>query len=164
MNLSDIRELYRYHDWATGLMLSAVQALPAEALTRELGGSFKSIRDVVAHVVGAEWVWLERWRGQVPTAVPEWFAGGDVPELCARLADVVAQRNGYLVALDEAALARTLSFRYISGRPGEHPLADVLFHVANHGTYHRGQLASMLRQVGGAPPSTDFTVFKAAGL
>ena len=125
-----------------------------------MGGSFRSIRDVVAHVVSVEWVWLERWRGVSPSDIPDWAVSGDLSVLLHHLADVQARRAMFFGELSDSTLHLQVAFRYISGDAGCHPLHDLLIHVVNHSTYHRGQVASMLRQVGAVPPPTDFIVFK----
>jgi uncharacterized damage-inducible protein DinB len=79
----------------------------------------------------------------------------------ARLAEIEADRHAFLQTLSESALATQISFRYLSGAEAVHVLGDALIHVVNHSTYHRGQVATMLRQLGAAPPPTDFIVFKA---
>lgn len=160
MNKGDILGLYRFNEWANGRLMGVARTLPDEALSRDLGGSFRTLRDVVGHIVAAEWLWLERWRGVSP-ALPDWVGSGSLSLLLDRLAEVEARRAVYLQGLSESALDSELSFRYVSGAPGAHVLGDLLVHVVNHSTYHRGQVASMLRQVGAVPPSTDFVVFKA---
>ena len=164
MNTADIIELYRFNEWANERLLGAAGALPGEALARDLGGSFRSIRDVLAHVASVEWVWLERWRGVSPSAIPDWAVSGDLPALLHHLADVQTRRAMFFAELSDSTLLLQVAFRYISGTVGSHPLHDLLIHVVNHSTYHRGQVASMLRQVGTVPPPTDFIVFKASPL
>ena len=155
MNLADLQDLYRYSDWAHERLCGAVRALPAEAGTRAFEGSFATLRDLLAHVAAAEWVWLERFRGESPARAPGWFGGEDAVDLCDRLAAIAADRRAYMSTLDDAALGRDLRFRYFSGKPGAIRLGDALFHVANHATYHRGQVAAMLRRLGGTPAPTD---------
>jgi len=164
MNTADILELYRYNEWANERLFAAAGALSSEALARDLGGSFRSIRDVLAHIASVEWMWLERWRGVSPSDIPEWAVLGDLPVLLHHLADVQSRRAAFFDELSDSALLLQVTFRYISGTAGCHPLHDLLIHVVNHSTYHRGQVASMLRQVGAVPPPTDFIVFKAESL
>jgi len=161
MNRRDFLDLYTYTDWADRRLAGALRTLPAEAASRRFEGSFPTIRDLVAHVVGAEWVWLERFGGASPAATPDWFQLGDVADLCDRHAEVAARRLAFLRERTEESLDVRLSFRYFRGAAGSLALRDALFHVANHATYHRGQLASMLRAVGAEPPATDFTEFVA---
>ena len=69
MELEEIRQLYDYNRWANHRVLSASGALDAEALLRPMGNSFSSLRDTLAHIIGAEWIWLERWLGRFPKAL-----------------------------------------------------------------------------------------------
>src|SRR6266699_3500912 len=69
MNLQDLRTLLDFHYWARDRLLDAIEPLSAEQFTRDLGSSFKSIRDTVAHVYAAEWAWHARWQGTSPTAL-----------------------------------------------------------------------------------------------
>ena len=162
MNRNDILDLYRYNDWANARVIAVLQQIPNEALHRDLGGSFRSIRDVLAHIVSAEWIWLERWTGNNPQAIPEWVATGSVPDLIDRLHSTENARRTFLEELPPSDLDRDLTIRYISGRQDTQRLSVFLMHAANHSTYHRGQLAHMLRQTGNVPPSTDYVVYKAA--
>lgn len=159
MNIDDIRDLYRYNDWANQRLVAGIRALSAEAGTGELGGSFKSVRDLVWHVVVAEWFWLARWQGGSPDALPSWGEGAELPALLDRWAVLESERNAFLATLTDAMLETELSFRYLSGTPDVLRLDRALQHVANHATYHRGQLASMIRQLGGVPPATDLTEY-----
>jgi len=160
MNATDLRRLYAYTDWANGRMLSAAAALSEEQFTREIVSSFPSIRDTLAHIAGAEWVWLTRWRGESPLETPEWMSAPPFGVVRDRFVEIAADRRAYLAALAEDAIESVLHYRSLKGDPFAMPLGELLVHCANHSTYHRGQLATMLRQVGAAaPPSTDYTQF-----
>lgn len=161
MNIDDILGFYHFNVWANKRFLSAVEALPSEMMAHNFKGSFRSIRDVLAHIISAEWIWLERWQGRSPNHLPDWVASGDFSVLAAHLAGVASERAEFLRHISEPMLGMVISFTYLSGVSGRHTLADALLHVINHSTYHRGQLASMIREAGGAPPFTDFIVYKA---
>src|SRR6267378_1207998 len=104
MNTSEIIELYRYNEWANSRLLGAATSLSRDALTQDLGGSYKSIRDVVAHIISGEWAWLERWNGVSPQSIPDWVAG-DLAVLAEHLSDVEARRQVFLQDLSDAALS-----------------------------------------------------------
>jgi uncharacterized damage-inducible protein DinB len=70
MDLGTIRELYDYNRWANGRSLEAASEVSHEDFTREIGGSFASLRGTLWHLYGTEWIWLERWRGTSPRALP----------------------------------------------------------------------------------------------
>lgn len=160
MNVNDIETLYRYNDWANALLFSAISKLPDEAVTRDLGGSLPTLRDVVAHIITAEWAWLERWHGVNPTARPAWI-NDDVASLMTHLSEIEAKRYRLLETLSDDDLTVDRTIVYLSGKMDTQRLQDMLIHVVNHSTYHRGQITLMFRQLGHAPPSTDFVVFRA---
>lgn len=159
MNASDIRVLYEYNDWANALLFSSIAQLPQEKIDRDLGGSLPSLRNVVAHIMTAEWAWLERLHGVSPTSRPDW-ADENMSTLQARLGDIESKRTIYVEGLTDAHLSEPLTFTYLSGKSGVNVLQDVLVHVVNHSTYHRGQITLMFRQLDEAPPSTDFIAFR----
>lgn len=161
MNRADILDLYRYDEWANERLAAAIAALPPELWARHWGGSHPSLRGAFSHIVASEWIWLERWCGSSPKEPPAWMEEATVETAVREMREVCARRRRFLEALVDADLERVVSFAFLSGRAGEHRLGDLLVHVANHSTYHRGQVASMLRQAGSAPPATDFIVYRA---
>ena len=163
MTMPEIRRLYDYTDWANALIIDAVRGLPQEQYAQHIPSSYPSIRETLAHMAGAEWIWLERWKGASPAAQPEWILDAPIEQLAASWKSVSDDRRRYLSSLDEEALQRPLSYRNLKGEPFTSGLADVLFHVANHATYHRGQVVTMIRQVGATPPATDLIVYARLG-
>ena len=65
----DIDQLYRYNQWANAAVLKTVATLSAEQFDQKLGGSFPSVRETLVHIMGAEWIWLKRWKGVSPPAL-----------------------------------------------------------------------------------------------
>ncbi|NWJ40046.1 MAG: DinB family protein [Geothrix sp.] len=161
MTPADLLDLFRYDAWANARLASAILQLPPEAAAQDLGGSFPTLRTTFAHIVSAEWLWLERWRGSHPTAAPGWVASADLAQLVGQLKEVEAERDAFLAGLSEADLGATCAFTLLSGKAASHALRDLLVHAANHSTYHRGQLAAMLRRLGSPAPATDFLVYRA---
>lgn len=164
MNLSDIRNLFDYTEWANALAMKAAADLPDEDLRRDVAISHNSIFGTLLHMAGAEWIWLERWHGHSPAKAEAWSMW--TPESCADLAALktqwrnVANRRAQLISeLDETRLAAELSFKLLSGDPSSMPLVDQMRHVANHATLHRGQVVGMIRQLGIEPPSTDLLFY-----
>ena len=159
MNLEDIRLLYDFNAWANNRTLEACTALSPEQFRRDLGSSFKSVRDTLAHIYGAEWVWMERWHGRIPSAMP---AAADFPDLeTVRRCFAEMDRNlvDYVASLNADDVQRVMSYKSMAGAPSAQPLWQMLQHLANHGTYHRGQIATMLRQLGAKASSTDLIGF-----
>ena len=159
MNAAEAQRLYAYTDWANDRILSAAAALTTEQLTREIVSSFSSIRDTLVHIAFAEWLWLGRWKGRNPTSEPEWTRDATIQTLLDRFLTTAEERRAFLDAQTDHSLGAVLHYTSMKGDPFAHPLGELLTHCANHSTYHRGQLVTMLRQAGATPPNTDYTQF-----
>jgi uncharacterized damage-inducible protein DinB len=151
MNLQDLRTMLDYHYWARDRLLDALEALSSEQFTRDLGSSFKSVRDTVAHTYAAEWAWYERWQGRSPTALLPYDQFADVASLRAAWAAHEVKMRAYVGGLDDASVDRVIDYKLLSGAEGSTPLCQMLQHVVNHASYHRGQVTTMLRQLGATP-------------
>jgi uncharacterized damage-inducible protein DinB len=156
--------MYAYNAWANARVLEVVSALSEEQFSRVIPSSFPSVRDTLAHVVAGEWIWLRRWRGENPSVLPAWLERPTLAVLREQLAQVELERDEFLATLDEDATRRVLAFRFLSGTPAEAVLLDLLLHVVNHSTYHRGQLATLVRQLGTTFVATDLQAFAGAPL
>jgi uncharacterized damage-inducible protein DinB len=160
MTLQDLQTLLEFHYWARDRVLDAAEALTAEQYTRDLGGSFRSVRDTLVHLYSAEWNWHSRWQGFSPTSMlsPEGFP--DVPALRAAWAVHEQKMRTFLDALGEEGITRVFEYKMLDGRPGATVFWQMLQHVVNHGSYHRGQVTTMLRQLGAQPAkSMDLIAF-----
>jgi uncharacterized damage-inducible protein DinB len=163
MTTHEAKQLFDYNAWANARMFSAAEALTAEQLEAPLVSSFPSLKATLSHIVVTEWVWLRRWRGESPTAAPAWAEEPSLRELKSQLADIEAERASFLAGRTDADLEDVISYRGGDGQAFAHPLPDLIRHVVNHSTYHRGQLVTLLRQLGHTPPSTDFTRYLREG-
>jgi uncharacterized damage-inducible protein DinB len=159
VNVEDFRFLYVYNSWANHRTLDSCAALSPEQFTRDLGSSFRSVRDTLAHIYGAEWIWLERWHGRIPSALPSAADFPDLDSVRSRWAQHEAKLDPFIASLAPSGLERVVKYRNTEGTPFEGPLWPMLQHVVNHSTYHRGQIATLLRQLGAKPVSTDLIVF-----
>jgi uncharacterized damage-inducible protein DinB len=151
MNLDDLTTLLDYHYWARDRLLDALEPLPAEQFTRDLGNSFKSIRDTVAHTHAAEWAWHQRWIGNSPTALLPHDRFADVAAVRSAWTDLEQQVRRYISEGGETGVARVIEYKLLSGAAGASTIGQMVQHVANHASYHRGQVTTMLRQLGAAP-------------
>jgi uncharacterized damage-inducible protein DinB len=159
MNADDFRLLYDYNSWANHRSLDACAALSHEQFTRDLGSSFRSVRDTLAHISGVEWLWLERWRGRSHNTIPPGSDFPDLDSLRRRWLEIEHYLLGYAAALTDSDIQRVIEHTTTSGVSQAAPLWQMLQHLVNHGTYHRGQIASMVRQLGSKPLSTDLIFF-----
>jgi uncharacterized damage-inducible protein DinB len=153
--ITEIRELVAYTRWANEQMLDAVALLSPDEVVRDLRNSFPSIRDTLVHVLSAEWVWLSRLEGTSPQAMPEAWKPYTRDQIRAEWTRV-ADRLGRLVAgLADTDVDRVIDYRSTSGQPFSSTVGEILRHLVNHSTYHRGQVTTMLRQLDAKPPTTD---------
>jgi uncharacterized damage-inducible protein DinB len=170
MTNDDFQLLYEYDRWANNRVLQAVSTLSAEEFTRDLGGSFRSVRDTLAHIVRSEWAWITYWKEPSPSSAflaDLWtphnalFNPNAFPDLAAvqlKWAEVERGQVEFVNRVTNESLRRMLPV-------GETQisLAHLMQHLANHSTYHRGQVALMMRQLAAKPLATDFAMFLMEG-
>lgn len=151
----DLFSLYDYDKWATDRVAGALRALSAEQYGREMGGGWPSIRATFVHVAGATWAWSERFAGRECTRLP---APEEVPGLEDAVALAEKGRAGIealLPSFGPERLAAPFSWKNLKGEAKTATLWTVVRHVVNHASYHRGQISSMIKRVGGTPVATD---------
>ena len=160
MTLADIEMLLDFHYWARDRVLDAAAQLTPEQYTRDLNSSFKSVRDTLVHTYGAEWAWYQRWEGTSPSALPP---AADYPDVATLRSAWTAQEQKvrrYIGAAGEQGIQAVIEYKTLAGAPGASPVWQMAQHVVNHGSYHRGQLTTMIRQLGATPPkSTDLIAY-----
>ena len=164
MNLSDIRHLFDYTEWANDLAMDAAAKLPDEHLRRDVGISHRSIFETLLHMAGAEWIWIERWNGRSPAKAVAWASWTaescpDLRTLKERWGDVIDRRGRLISGLDEEQLQAELAFKLLSGDASSMRLVHQMQHVVNHATMHRGQVVGLIRQLGIDPPATDLIFY-----
>ncbi len=160
MNLQDLRTMLDYHYWARDRLLEALDPLTPEQFTRDQGSSFKSIRDTVAHIYAAEWAWYSRWQGDSPTALLPVEQFPDVASIRLAWTALEAKVRAFVESLGEEGVSRMIAYKLLAGQPGNSPVWQMLQHVVNHASYHRGQVTTMLRQIGATPAkSMDMIAF-----
>ena len=159
MSLTTLTALFRHNTWANERMLDAASHLAQVDFVRDLKTSHGCIRDTLTHILWAEAIWLERWRGGAPTLV---LTPGDFPNvhsLREGFGRVDRERAPFLNALTNDALLQVVEYRNLRGEPWRYPLWQQLHHVLNHSAHHRGQVGAMLRQLGTTCPPTDVLVY-----
>jgi len=159
MNKSDVEYLLEYNRWANARILDEVSKLTPEQFTRDLKSSHPSVRDTFAHLIAAEWIWLERWKGTSPGALLTPTDFPTVESLRAKLARVEGDYQEFVAGLSDAFLAEVISYRNTRNEEWAYPLGQMMQHVMNHSTYHRGQVTTLLRQSGASVTPVDLLVF-----
>jgi len=159
MTKDEALELFAYNAWANRLMFDAADALPAEVYERDLKSSHGGIRGTLAHIVWAEHLWLNRWLKQPNPAVAQGKDLHSAAEVRARWEEIEAERGRFLAGLGESQLAETRSVMPSTGGEYLHSFSQMFHHTVDHSSYHRGQVITMLRQVGVVPPITGLIFF-----
>ena len=178
MNKTDIETLYAYNKWANARLFAVVEKLSEHQFSAPIQSSFPSIRESIFHILFAEWLWLKRWQGSSPRSTlkdPDaspatWgtLSPGGIPSVkdlealpaLQSFADAIEQeRSEFLHRLTEDALQGRLHFSDMAGTPYDEPLVQLMQHLVNHGTYHRGQVTTMLRQLGAETVPLDMIYF-----
>ena len=159
MDTGTIRLMWDYTKWADARAFDAVGKLSPEQFLKDLGSSMKSVRDTMVHLVSAQWIWLSRWKGTSPRAM--WSADevGTVASLKERWTALHAEAEAFLSAQTDATLAKDVTYQNLKGDTLKFPLGALALHMVNHSTYHRGQVTTLIRQLGAQPVSTDLVVF-----
>lgn len=155
----EIRQLYDYNAWSNRRSLSAAEKLGNEQFVRPMGSSFSSVRDTLAHIYGAEWIWLERFQGRSPSALPKADEFADVHSLRDAWLTHEKKLLTFIAGLTQSDLDGELEYKTLRFGVYKNPLWQSLLHVINHGTYHRGQVTTLLRQLGAQPILLDLMHF-----
>jgi uncharacterized damage-inducible protein DinB len=154
-----LRFLFQYNAWADRRLLDACGALTNEQFTRNLGSSFSSVRDTVTHLYGAEWVWNERFQGRSPAALVSGAGFPDLASIRAKLEEMDAYYIDFVSKLTQQDLDRVIKYKGFNGDEFSNPLWQSLHQLTNHASYHRGQVVTMLRQLGVKAVSTDLIMY-----
>ena len=160
MDFQGLKTLVDYHYWARDRLLEAVDDLSPDEFRKELGNSFPSIRDTLVHLYGAECIWCARWEGNPPQSMPDPAGFPDLATIRGVWAAQEQKVRGVLEGLGEHGVGSVIEYRMLNGQPQAQPFWQMLQHLVNHGSYHRGQVTTMLRQLGQRPPkSMDLIAF-----
>jgi len=154
-----LQNMFEYVRWGDGLMMKAARTTPEEGYYREQGISLGSIHKLMVHAMTVQWLWLSRWRGESPTRIE---SHDDYPTR-----DAVEQRwplvhsalLDFLAGQSPRTLARAVEYRNTKGEVFSIPLGELMLHVIDHSTYHRGQINSMIKRAGGTPAAISYHLF-----
>ncbi len=147
-----------YSTWASRRLVDAAANLGAEELSRDFNTSDKNVLGTLAHVFAGDRVWLARVKGETPGPflTPEDLRlevlQNDWPALQQRW-------KLYADQLSDQDVLAVISYRDTRGNPYQSPLWQILLHLVNHGTHHRGQVSGFLRAMGHTPPPTDLIAY-----
>ena len=159
MNVAGVKELFDYNRWANRRIFEALGALLPDQYFQDLKSSFGSIHGTLSHIVWAEQLWLHRWLGKPAPAVPQGKDLAGLPDARARWNAIDGERTAFLDGFTDQRLADTVTIQPTSGGAYSHSYKEMFLHTVDHSSYHRGQIVTMLRQLGVKPPSTGLIGF-----
>ena len=158
--LADCRMLTRYKAWADRLIFDAVAALPEGEATKPRQSVFKSLLHTLNHVYVIDRIFQAHLDGRKHGyTARNTESHPPLAELWRLQQQMDAWYVSYSEGLSEAALAEDIPFEFVGGGRGLMTRGEMLLHIVNHTTYHRGFVADFFYQVPARPPTTDLTVF-----
>jgi uncharacterized damage-inducible protein DinB len=153
------RDLLAYTVWADRAQLGALEQVDAVDLSRDTGSSHGSLAGTLAHMLGAQRLWLSRFLGNPLPTLPGVAEYPDLAAVRAGFEEHWPELEFFLASLSDEALAVEVRWVDERGAALAQPLWQPLLHAATHDGYHRGQITTMLRQLGYQPPSTDLVAY-----
>jgi uncharacterized damage-inducible protein DinB len=161
MTAEEMRRLFAYNSWANGKTLGALAEMPPAGYNTNMKSSHGGIHGTMLHIVWAQHLWLLRWTGRPNDAASAGLQKAvSLESLRAYSQEVDRETLAFLDArLTDAFLRETFEMKTTKGDSYTHTYGEAMLHLINHSTYHRGQVAALVRQSGYRPPSTDFIRF-----
>ena len=161
MTVKDLEGLYDYGCWANQKLFRVISQLTPEQFTRDVAGSYGSIRNTMVHILSAEWGWLDRCGGQPrgPRLNPADYP--TVESLIDTWNKVEAYEREFLSKLNDDDMARNIEYTIVPPDKRTMPLGELMHHAVTHGVHHRGQVALLLRLLGYAPGNFDILLYYA---
>jgi len=153
MTPDTLRQHIAYTTWATDRIMRFIEQIPPEHLTHDFHTSDRTIIGTLAHTFAADRVWLKRVTGEPITV----FISDEDRQIATLQRDWPAVLQAWSAALDDPA--RVVHYRDMKGNPYSNPLYEIVLHLVNHGTHHRGQVSGFLRALGHTPPQLDLIHF-----
>jgi len=159
MLMQEVLALFEFDSWAADRTIESVSSVPEQRYLEDLKSSHGGIHGTLVHIYRSSMVWLHRWKGSSPFKP---VTVNEIPSL-ETLKNLWkayhADLNGYLGTLNESRLNGFLSYSDLKGNPQSELLFQQMQHLVNHASYHRGQIVTMLRQIGSKPIGTDLIMF-----
>ena len=158
--MKELLQLYAsYNKWANEKLIARIQSLDDKILNQEFPSSFRSIPLTFLHMLDAEIIWWHRMHFNDPV-VPGTGPKDTTVDFKEALPRQNQQWKNWVIHADSKELTNILCYRNSKLEPFSQPVYEILLHVFNHGTYHRGQIVNLLHQLGVEKiPATDFIVF-----
>jgi uncharacterized damage-inducible protein DinB len=162
MDAAGMRKLFGYNSWANERTLGALSAAPAAAYGADAGSSHGGMHGTMLHVVYAQHLWLLRWTGRPQEeAIAMRKEISTLGALLEYWKKTERETFAFLDSkLSDAFLQGTFTMRTTQGDAYTHNYGESMLHLVIHSGYHRGQVTTLLRQAGQAPPNTDYIMYE----
>lgn len=155
-----LKQFAAYNEWANQRLLEVILALPEEKQKAELPSSFTSLYKTVLHMWDAESAWWQRMKLHERLIIPSETFNGSMADIANGLLNQSRQWKEWVAAASDLSLDHVFQYYNSKKEAVKMPVFQLLLHVFNHGTYHRGQLVNMCRQLGVEKlPRTDFSLW-----
>jgi uncharacterized damage-inducible protein DinB len=160
-----LKQYAAYNVWANQRMIEVILNLPPEQQQQTVSSSFPSLEKTLLHMWDAESIWWQRIKLQEVVVPPSLTAKYNVKDITTGLANQDKQWFEWVNAATDAALDHVFAYRNTKKEQFKQPVFQMLLHLFNHATYHRGQLTTIFHhlEINKIPP-TDFIVFSRASV
>ena len=159
MTLQDITQQFDYIYWARDRVLTIMDTIDAADFTKDLQSSHKSIHETFVHMFGSEKLWMTRWKGESPTGREKPEDYPTVQAVRQRWGEIESDVRAHLNSMKPEDAAKMVEYKTLEGAPVAYPWWQTAFQVTNHSSYHRGQVITMLRQLGAKATGTDIIMY-----
>ncbi len=155
-----LQQYSAYNLWANKIISEKISQLSVDIIAKETGSSFGSIYKTVVHLMDVESIWWQRLKLQEHVEWPGKNFDGNYENLSKGLLTLSRQWNEWVLGANELQLTHVFGYQNSKKEFFKQPVYEMLLHLFNHQTFHRGQLVTMMRQNGiDKIPATDFIVF-----
>lgn len=149
----------RYSAWATRRVLESTLELSPDELNRDLSNSFGSIQGTLTHIFQGDSIWFDRLMGTPTRNLGAYEPAPDFAQFSKNWLALLDRYVSWAEGLKPGEWDRIVHYRFINGDAGQQPVWQLALHIVNHATYHRGQIITMLRQLGRTPIGTDLITY-----
>ncbi|PZD97297.1 damage-inducible protein DinB [Paenibacillus sambharensis] len=146
--------LYDYNIWANDRVVHHIKSLPNEVFCREVNLGFTSIAELISHIATADGLWLARIKGESPSTA---VLFKDIAEASSHFNQLQAQIREYLLSVKD--VDQQITYTNTRGHECQNSVSEIIQHIINHGTYHRGNISTILRSIGYEGVLTDYMAF-----
>ncbi|MCI1592884.1 DinB family protein [Heyndrickxia oleronia] len=162
--MNHAKNMYKYHVWANKVLLERIKELPNNVLYEEVSSSYPNIAQTFSHIYVVDVMWLQVLKGmdmqealEASMVILEKANSYSLDEFVKYFEELALQYEEWMTSQRDLEQKINLNNPWSGAR--ETAYSEILFHVANHGTYHRGNITTMLRQLGYASTMNDFCLY-----